>query len=159
MPQRRRARMPPTTCLSKANIRGRSNAPLIFYLLKSAPFLDIFGCARHSPNKFGSALACPKICFEIFGCARQYEQALLHSLARKFALRFSAALGNMSKLYFLTFSAALGNMSKLYCTRLHENCTRLHENWLRLGIIQVNLASFSPCTNVHIKCTFGGGSA
>ena len=85
---------------------------------------------------------------DIFGCARQYEQALLHSLARKFALRFSAALGNMSKLYFLTFSAALGNMSKLYCTRLHENCTRLHENctrlhenWLRLGIIQVNLAS------------------
>ena len=39
-------------------------------------FLDIFGCARHSPNKFGSALACTKI-----------------------ALRFSAALGNMSKLY------------------------------------------------------------
>ena len=24
-------------------------------------FLDIFGCARHSPNKFGSALACTKI--------------------------------------------------------------------------------------------------
>ena len=23
-------------------------------------------------------------CFEIFGCARQYEQALLHSLAREF---------------------------------------------------------------------------
>ena len=66
-----------------------------FFLHINAPFLDIFGCAR------------------------QYEQALLHSLARKFALRFSAALGNMSKLY----------------------CTRLHENWLRLGIIQVNLAS------------------
>ena len=70
--------------------------PLIFYLLKSAPFLDIFGCARHSPNKFGSALACPKICFEIFGCARQYEQALLHSLARKLA----AARHNPSKLGF-----------------------------------------------------------
>ena len=24
-------------------------------------FLDIFGCTRHSPNKFGSALACTKI--------------------------------------------------------------------------------------------------
>ena len=24
-------------------------------------FFDIFGCARHSPNKFGSALACTKI--------------------------------------------------------------------------------------------------
>ena len=24
-------------------------------------FLDIFGCARHSPNKFGSALTCAKI--------------------------------------------------------------------------------------------------
>ena len=70
-----------------------------------------------------SAVMSLSICFEIF------------------ALRFSAALGNMSKLYFLTFSAALGNMSKLYCTRLHENCTRLPENWLRLGIIQVNLAS------------------
>ena len=23
--------------------------------------LEIFGCARHSPNKFGSALACAKI--------------------------------------------------------------------------------------------------
>ena len=44
--------------------------------------------------------------FEIFGCTRQYEQALLRSLARKFALRFSAALGNMSK---------------LHCARLHEN--------------------------------------
>ena len=88
--------MPPTTCLSKANIRGRSNAPLIFYLHINAPFLDIFGCARHSPNKFGSALACPKICFEIFGCARQYEQALLHSLARKLA----AARHNPSKLGF-----------------------------------------------------------
>ena len=51
------------------------------------------------------------------GIAR--TSSVLHSLARKFALRFSAALGNMSKLY----------------------CTRLHENWLRLGIIQVNLAS------------------
>ena len=61
-----------------------------------APFLDIFGCARHSPNKFGSALACPKICLEIFGCARQYEQALLHSLARKLA----AARHNPSKLGF-----------------------------------------------------------
>ena len=46
--------------------------------------LEIFGCARHSPNKFGSTLACAKICFEIFGCTRQYEQALLLSLARKF---------------------------------------------------------------------------
>ena len=25
-------------------------------------FLDIFACTRHSPNKFGSALACTKIC-------------------------------------------------------------------------------------------------
>ena len=51
------------------------------------------------------------------GIAR--TSSVQHSLARKFALRFSAALGNMSKLY----------------------CTRLPENWLRLGIIQVNLAS------------------
>ena len=49
---------------------------LDFYIHINAPFLDIFGCARHSPNKFGSALTCTKI-----------------------ALRFSAALGNMSKLY------------------------------------------------------------
>ena len=85
-----------------------------FFLHINAPFLDIFGCAR------------------------QYEQALLHSLARKFALRFSAALGNMSKLY----------------------CTRLHENWRRLGIIQVNLASaltlhkrsFPKVRNKQQKC-------
>ena len=25
------------------------------------PFFEIFGCTRHSPNKFGSALACTKI--------------------------------------------------------------------------------------------------
>ena len=49
MPQRRRARMPPTTCLSKANIRGRSNAPLIFYLLKSA-------IARHGKIRVNSTL-------------------------------------------------------------------------------------------------------
>ena len=24
-------------------------------------FFEIFGCTRHSPNKFGSALACTKI--------------------------------------------------------------------------------------------------
>ena len=34
--------------------------PLLFIHI-NAPFLDIFGCARHSPNKFGSALACTKI--------------------------------------------------------------------------------------------------
>ena len=38
---------------------------LVFWLNEivhiNAPFLDIFGCARHSPNKFGSALACTKI--------------------------------------------------------------------------------------------------
>ena len=39
-----------------------------------APFLDIFGCAR----QYEQALF-P----DIFGCARQLEQALLHSLARK----------------------------------------------------------------------------
>ena len=38
------------------------------------------------------------------------------------------------EIFALRFSAALGNMSKLYCARLHEN-------WLRLGIVQVNLAS------------------
>ena len=64
--------------------------------------------------------------FEIFGCARQYEQALLHSLARKFGCarhspnKFGSAL-TFTKIA-LRFSAALGNMSKLYCTRLHENC-------------------------------------
>ncbi len=90
--------------------------PLIFYLLKSAPFLDIFGCARHSPNKFGSALACTKICFEIFGCARQYEQALLHSLARKLA----AARHNPSKLGFCSrlaqsfVSTVLGSTGALF---------------------------------------------
>ena len=61
-----------------------------------------------------------------------------------FALRFSAALGNMSKLYCTRLhenSTALGNMSKFYCTRLYENsaalgnlstlnCTCLHENFL-----------------------------
>ena len=59
------------------------------------------------------------------GIAR--TSSALHSLARKFALRFSAALGNMSKLY----------------------CTRLHENWRRLGIIQVNLAS---ALALHKRC-------
>ena len=45
------------------------------------------------------------------------------------------------EIFALRFSAALGNMSKLYCTRLYENsaalgylsilnCTRLHENFL-----------------------------
>ena len=34
---------------------------LDFYIHINAPFLDIFGCARHNPNKFGSALACTKI--------------------------------------------------------------------------------------------------
>ena len=41
-----------------------------------------------------------------------------------FALRFSAALGNMSKLYCTRLyenSAALGNLSTLNCTCLHEN--------------------------------------
>ena len=50
-----------------------------------------------------------------------------------FALRFSAALGNMSKLYCTRLyenSAVFGNLSKLNCTRLHENCARLHENFL-----------------------------
>ena len=40
-----------------------------------------------------------------------------------FALRFSAALGNMSKLYCTRLyenSAALGNLSTLNCTCLHE---------------------------------------
>ena len=41
-----------------------------------------------------------------------------------FALRFSAALGNMSKLYCTRLydnSAELGNLSTLNCTCLHEN--------------------------------------
>ena len=105
--------------------------PLIFYLLKSAPFLDIFGCARHSPNKFGSALACPKICFEIFGCARQYEQALfldifgcarqyeqalLHSLARKLH-SLARKLHSLAR----KLAAARHNPSKLgFCSRLAQ---------------------------------------
>ena len=32
--------------------------------------LEIFGCARHSPNKFGSALACTKIAL---ACAKIRE--------------------------------------------------------------------------------------
>ena len=55
---------------------------------------------------------------------------------------------------FLTFSAALGNMSKLYCTRLYEK-------WRRLGIIQVNLAALSPCTNVlqiHLPVSTNGAA-
>ena len=81
--------------------------PLIFYLLKSAPFLDIFGCARHSPNKFGSALACPKICFEIFGCARQYEQALFLDI-------FGCAMHSPYK-----FDSALA------CTKIALACTKI----------------------------------
>ena len=41
-----------------------------------------------------------------------------------FALRFSAALGNMSKLCCTRLyenSSALGNLSTLNCTCLHEN--------------------------------------
>ena len=45
------------------------------------PFFEIFDCARHSPNKFGSALACAKICFEIFGCARQSSNKFDSALA------------------------------------------------------------------------------
>ena len=52
------------------------------------PFFEIFDCARHSPNKFGSALACTKIalacakiCFEIFGCARQSSNKFGSALA------------------------------------------------------------------------------
>ena len=90
----------------------------------NAPFLDIFGCARHSPNKFGSALACTKICFEIFGCARQYEQALLHSLARKLA----AARHNPSKLGFCSRLAQtflkMRLLAKLIATAKHQRGTR-----------------------------------
>ena len=32
-----------------------------YNLISSTFFFEIFGCARHSPNKFGSALACTKI--------------------------------------------------------------------------------------------------
>ena len=57
--------------------------------------LEIFGCALHSPNKFGSALACAKICFEIFGCTRQYEHALfldIFGCARHSPNKFGSAL-------------------------------------------------------------------
>ena len=85
------------------------------------PFFEIFGCARHSPNKFGSALACTKIalacakiCFEIFGCARQSSNKFgLRSLARKFVRLVRPIRSPFYSLKgisvnFLIFSAALG---------------------------------------------------
>ena len=67
---------------------------------------------------------------EIFGCARQYEQALLHSLARKFVRLVRPTRSPLFSLKeisvnFLTFSAALGIVqvnlpSALACTKIRE---------------------------------------
>ena len=34
---------------------------LVYLFTRLLVYFVIFGCARHSPNKFGSALACTKI--------------------------------------------------------------------------------------------------
>ena len=47
---------PPHLC-SQHSEHGAFN-PLVYI---KCPFLNIFGCARHSSNKFGSALVCAKI--------------------------------------------------------------------------------------------------
>ena len=70
-------------------------ALIIFYmsnLSRLLVYFVIFGCARHSPNKFGSALACTKI--SSFTCLLVYSfTCLLKTCLLKHLFRFMLAYG------------------------------------------------------------------
>ena len=52
------------------------------------------------------------------------------------------------EIFALRFSAALGNMSKLYCTRLHENSAAL--GIARTSSALLSLARKFPCILVYL---------